>query len=270
MSRERGASSSSQSTGDPSLAQRLRRANASQLLALVDEHGAQLGIREVRQILLNPFATGAVLEALLSNRRLIGRSEIRSALCRDPRAPQHRALQFLSGLFWRDLMEIGKNSRMAAAVRRAADRTLRQRLPRLTTGEKITLARGAVPAVLTELFHDPNPRVIRALLDNPRADEETIVRFAADRALHPRMLLIVAEDPRWGRRYEVRNALCRNPQAPLRIQLELLEGLLRDDLNAVAELDEHSSVVRQRARELLEERSIGGTHRLDSGFDGSD
>lgn len=260
MSAAHGPTGPSSSTDRPSegLARRLRQANSVELVRLVEEHGLELGLAEVRQILLNPYATGQLLDTLLGFRHLASRNEIKSALCRDRRTPQTTALRFVSGLFWRDLMEIARDRRISAAVRRVAERYLVQRLPRLATGERIALARRATPMVLMELRRDPNPRVIRAVLDSPLLDEEIVLVLVSDVRAHPRILQLVADTPRWGTRYEVRLGLARNPKTPFRILFAILEVLRVEDLEMVAEIEEHSSIVRERARERLAERSPSG------------
>ena len=236
------------------LARRLRQAGERELARLVEEHGLELELREVRQILLNPHATGRLLATLLSFRHLVGRQEIKSALCRDHRMPQATAMRFVSGLFWRDLMEIARDRRISPAVRQVAEKYLVQRLPRLSTGEKVALARRATPVVLVELRRDPSPRVIQAMLDSPLLTEEGVLILVSDRQIHPKMLQLVADTPRWGTRYEIRVGLSRNPRTPFGVLSALLEFLLREDLEAVAGNSEHSSIVCEWARQRLEQR----------------
>lgn len=218
----------------------------------------ELGVKEVRQVLLNPFANAQVLEALLAVRRLATMVEVRAAVCRDRRCPQHVAMRHLGGLFWRDLMEIARDTSIPAGTRRVAERTLNQRLPRLTAGEKIALARRASPAVLAELRHDPSPRVIAAVLENSRLTEDTLLPMILAERTHPRLLQMIADAPRWGRRYDVRFALARNPRTPFRVLFEILDTLQVDDLRTIIAQDSHASIVRHRASQRIRERTPRG------------
>ena len=66
---------------------------------------------------------------------------------------------------------------------------------------------------------------------------------------------LVARTPRWGTRYEIRVALSRNTRSPFRVIFDVLPTLRRQDLAIVAHREEHSSIVRARARELLDAAS---------------
>ncbi len=217
------------------------------------EHGHILELRHVRQILNNPFLTESVVEELASHRRLTSVYEIKAALCRHPKTPQPSAMRFVSSLFWRDLLEITVDVRIRSGTRTLAEKYLTLRLPRLTLGEKIALARRATANVLARLGQDPDARVIAALLQNPRLTESDLEPVVAG-SRHPRHLELIAKAPRWGSSYRIRVALSLNPLAPFRALFRILPDLQRDDLQAVANLEAHSTIVRERAREILESR----------------
>ncbi len=246
-----------------SLAADLRRANAAQLLDLVDQYGRELQLQHVRQILLNPFCDRPVLEALLCNRGLMSTNAVRSALCRHRKTPQADAMRHVGGLFWRDLMEIALDLHLTPAVRQVATRTLLQRLPRLALGEKVNLARRATPDIAVHLAALPDLKILSAVLDNPRLTVSALLPLANDHTASPHKLALLADHPRWGRPYEIRVALGRNPQAPFRVHLAILPELRRDDLRQIAELKEHASIIRQRADELARKRIPGGGPRKD-------
>ncbi len=233
-----------------SLAVRLRRATSGQLLELIPDHGREMTVREVRQVLLNPFVTPQAIEELLAIRRLLSVYEVKSAIARHRRTPPTAALRFVSGLFWRDLVDIAADLRIAPAVRRVAEKYLVRRLSRLAVGEKMAVARRATPVVLAQLRHDPSVQVIKALLENPRLTEEALLPLVSSPKALPRILELVAGNERWGPRYDIRLGLSRNPQTPCRVLLEILPHLRRDDLSAVAAVDAHSWIVRHRAGEM--------------------
>lgn len=232
------------------LAPRLRRAGSAELWRLTAEHLRALTMREVRQILLNPYVTAEVIEELLLARHLLSGYAMRRAIARHLRTPEVAALRLLPGLYWRDLLEITLDVRLRPSLRRSAEKYLVQRLPGLAVGEKISLARRASAAVVTELRQDPSLRVVAALLDNPRLTEQLLVPLAA-RSTSPRVLDLVAKSPRWGRRYEIRAALAKNAATPFRAVFAILPTLRRDDVAAVAADEQQSTVVRNRAAELL-------------------
>ena len=239
---------------DPSdLARRLREAGTEELVALVRERSAELDPALVGQALRNPFCTAEVLEEIAAERRLLSQYEVRRALALHPRAPEVLAMRFVPGLYWRDLMELGLDTRLRPTLRRAADLQLAARLPQLALGEKMSLARRASAGVLDQLRHDPSPRVIAALLDNPRLTEGVLTPVVSKTSTPPAVLELIAADRRWGVRYPLRLALVRNPSTPLETAWRILGMLRKADLKPVAADPRLPEAVRRRARVLLGE-----------------
>jgi len=238
------------------LGARLSRANSKQLLELVAGTRG-LTPRQVYRVLRNPYVTAEAIEALLGVRGLLASYQVRSAIARHRRTPETVALRFISGLYWRDLLEITVDMRISPAVRRVAEKYLVRRLGRLTLGEKIAIARRAAADVMSHLLKDPSLHVIKALLQNPRMTEAVLLPMIASESTMPRVLDLVAGDPRWATRYEIRLALCRNTRSPFRVILDLLPALRRQDLATIARQESHSSVIKQRADELLAASRIG-------------
>ncbi len=237
----------------PELARRLREAGAEELTALVREHANELDPEAVRQALRNPHCTAEATEEIAAQVRLLSFYEVRRDLTMHPRTPEIVALRFVPGLYWRDLMDLGCDTRLRPTLRRAADLQLGVRLPQLALGEKVSLARRASQGVLSQLRYDPSPRVIAAVLDNPRLTEMLLAPVVARVATPPAVLALIAGDRRWGVRYSVRVALARNPSAPVDVAWQILGTLRRTDLQAVATDPRCSAPVRQRARVLLKE-----------------
>jgi hypothetical protein len=157
------------------LGRRLRRAGRDELLALVDEHAAELSPAEVRQALRNPYCGSEAVEVVARQERLLAYYEVRRELALARQTPEALALRLVPGLWWRDLMLVSLDARLPPLVRRAAEQGLISRLPKLAVGEKVSLARRASGGTIAQLRHDPNPRVIAALLDNPRLTEGLLV-----------------------------------------------------------------------------------------------
>lgn len=246
------------------LLHRLRRAPRASLLELVEGHGRDFTIRELRQVLLNPFADGEVLQVLAANRKLVSMHEARAAIARHRRTPEPIAMRLIPNLFWRELAELTLDLRIRASVRRVAERYLTQRLPRLSEGEKINLARRSVETVAARLIAEARPRVVDAGLDNPRLSENALLEVVTAEQAQPRLLARIAGHPRWGVRYEVRAALCRQAKTPYRFIIRHLDGLRPEELVRVAANEEHADFLRAMARELLARRALPGGIGLES------
>jgi len=153
----------------------------------------------------------------------------------NPRVPRHLALRLVPSLFWRDLADVAAAPRVAGAVRVRAEGVLKERVPELRLGERMTLGKIATPAVLETLLADPDAKVIRACLQNPRLREEDLVS-AVRQEMAPRALLEGApESWRWRDSYALRLALVLQPRTPLGTSLAQISSLLPADLLRVAE-----------------------------------
>ncbi|MFN7147383.1 MAG: hypothetical protein ACK4YP_26685, partial [Myxococcota bacterium] len=141
--------------------------------------------------------------------------------------------------------------------RHADDGAIEPRNPHLelTPGERTAAARGRDRLVLDRLLHDRDPRVIAALLDNPRVTERDVVRIAAMRPTSAAILGLVAGHARWGQRYRVRKALAFNPASPLALSRPLLPTLLRQDLAELAGSQVLTEELRAEVRALLAPRT---------------
>lgn len=240
--------------GEPAttdLGRALREADSERLLDLLRDRLPDLAVPEVRQALVNPFVTAEAIELVAAQKRLLASYEVRREVAINPHTPQVLALRFVPGLFWRDLLRLGADIRVRPVVRRAADLRLVERLPGLSVGEKVAIARSAGSGLLGHLRHDPSARVIAALLDNPRLTLGVLMPLVSSESALPAVLKLIAEDRRWGVRYEVRQALAKNPRTPPDSALRMLAWLQKADLRAVAVDARLAPAVRRRAQLLL-------------------
>ncbi len=234
-----------------SLQVRLREADAKELMQLLKKHLAELDVPEVRQVLRNPFLTQQGVELLLEERRLLAFSEIKRSLVCHPRTPEIRARRLVPTLFWGDLLQISGDARVPPNVRHSADLQIRQRLPVLAVGERMSIARRASPVLVQQLRMDSDPRVIDALLDNTRLTEGSLMPLLGSDRARPEILTLIARHRKWGIHYGVKSALCRNARTPPEIVLGLLSQLKKSDLRAVYQDRRLSMAVRRRAGTLL-------------------
>lgn len=219
---------------------------------MVRSRRGELGPDSVRHALRNSYVDAQIIDELLEHPRLRKFYEVRRAIAAHPRTQQTKAVGLIAGLYWRDLLRIGADSRVKPAVRRAADQRLAERLGRLSLGERVLLAREAGPGLIPRLLQERDARVVAALLNNPRLTEPMLAPLVNSPVAVPEALQLVAESPKWGSRYEIRLALCRNPMTPLELALSLLAGIKKYDLRAICVDTRTSAEVRQRAALLTE------------------
>ncbi len=169
----------------------------------------------------------------LASTHWAGTLRVQFCLVNHPRTPLAVAMNLAKFLFWRDLNLVAQNFRLPTEVRHVAESTLQQRLPAMAVGEKVTLARLAGGQTLKMLRLDKDPKVIQALLENPRLMEEDVLYLVSQARTPAPVLESVARDPKWSSRREVRIALLRNPRTPLAAAITFISSLTSVEMKSL-------------------------------------
>ncbi len=103
------------------------------------------------------------------------------ALAAHPRAPRHLALRLLRHFYTADLMQFGLRPSVAADLKHFAAEQLVARLPSVTLGERLTLARRASETVAAALLLDKESRVAHTALENSRLTEAAVIKRSCAR-----------------------------------------------------------------------------------------
>lgn len=220
---------------------------------------AELDAAELNRLLVDPHLTARVIRAILADEAALKRRLVRRAIAAHRATPFAEAQRMISTLFWSDLVDLGRDTSVRPAVRRAANEALLERYEGLSIGERMAIARRAGMELLARVRHDPEPRVVAAMLDNPRLTEGTLLPVVASGRSSPKVLTTVAESSRWAARYQVRRLLCRNRKTPPKIALDLVARLKKADLAALASDPAVRPEVRRRAGLLLGRGSAAHT-----------
>jgi len=217
----------------------------------------ELGPSELKLLLRNPSAPATVLEEIGSNRGWMGHLELRRGFVRHPHAPPALARHLLGHLYWRDWCDIAAHPPANPRIRRQAEQLLLANVGELAIGERIMLARRATRALIPAFLTDPEPRVIQALLGNPRLVEIDLLRLANEPRSTREVLRCVAEHPLWGQRRDLRVALLKRPELAVQTALRLARKLDPQDLRMLVEDDKVAQIVRVDIERRLRESSGG-------------
>jgi len=151
------------------------------------------------------------------------------------------------------------NHRLAPALRAAAERTLRDRLPELELGERVTLGRLAPLLLLRALLEEEeHPRVVASILLNPRLPEADVLALVASPDTPPETLRLISESSRFGTRRAVELGLVKNRRTPVHVALRALLGLPRSALSAVVSRMDLPPLLRLGAERRLSGERPGG------------
>ena len=121
----------------------------------------------------------------------------------------------------------------------------------LTLGEKKSLAKGKRTLLWEKLLFDPDPTVIRNILQNPRMVELEVIRIASRRPIPGAVLRAIFDNHRWIKRYRVKRTLIFNPHTPVEVSRNLLGYMLQPDLKEVSQDLSLNLQVREEAAFLL-------------------
>jgi hypothetical protein len=237
---------------DEPLSVRISRADRKGLVELVATHLARLTERDAAQALRHPHASEAMILEVLSSRALMASRAVRRLVAGHPQTPRHDALHALDDLLWRDLMDIGRETRTPPPVRRAANRRLLEALRRMAVGERVAVARFAHPDLFPALFADVDLRVLEALLQNPRLTPDDVQRWLATGHPGPEGLSLLATEARWALRPAVRAAILLHPSTPRASALALLTSASREELRRVCDTPGADALLAACAASLLE------------------
>jgi hypothetical protein len=192
------------------------------------------------------------LETLAATSPWSERPRLLARVVLHPRAPRALALRLVGVLQWRDLADVALASWTTAAVRFRAESLLRDGLPDMRLGDRVTLARLATPALLPALLADAEPRVVEGALQNGRLREEDLVTALRRQDASRTLTETAAASPRWGTSYAVRLALVLQPRTPLPLALQQISSLVPRDLRRVAQQEDLPRLVRLAAAGVLE------------------
>ena len=167
----------------------------------------------------------AAIERLAKNGSVIKGRKVKIALICHPRTPRHVSLPMIRHLYTFDLMNVALAAVTPADIKRVADEALVTRVPTISSGERLTLARRASAAVAAALLNDKELRVMKTALDNSRLTESAIVRAVNTRTTTEALIQAVCHHPKWSLRHEVQIALLRNEKTPLASALYFAQSL---------------------------------------------
>lgn len=210
------------------------------------------------QLMRKRELASSLLEAIARHERWASRHVVRGAIVNHPKTPKTLALRLLTLLFWKELLKVTANVRLAMPIRIAAERRLKEKLPELELGEKISLARTAPPGLIALLAEENDEGLIRALLTNPRLRETDVSALVSRTSILPGALRVVAQSEQWSHRPAIRKAILSHPNAPVHVALALLERLRARDVRNLLRKGVLPRVVALAAERRLEKHAAGG------------
>jgi hypothetical protein len=174
------------------------------------------------------------LEQIRKHKSLAKLRKVQLAVVMHPRTPRHVSVPAIRHLYAFELMQVALLPGVAADVKRAAEEALIGRVPTISSGERLTLAKQSSGRVAAALLRDKEQRIMQAALANPQMTEAWIVKALKAETGTELLAPEICRHPKWSHRIDVKAALVTNRFTPLaRVALlaaELPRNMLKDIL----------------------------------------
>lgn len=235
-------------------------ASGEELLALLP----QLPVESVQAALKNPALSENHLLLVLKRRDLTeehlkgicrlaiteSSHALKVAVAHHPSTPAPQLLGILPHLYLFELLNFCFIPGITPDQKLAVERAIIQRLPVTPLGNKLTLARRATPVVLEALLKEGDSRVVELCLANPRLKEGAVFQFLRSGGATAESISLVARNPRWQHRPNLKEAILTNPRTPLVWFTLWLPGMRPGDLKRLIA----SCRLNPQQKKLVEER----------------
>ncbi|MGB8542354.1 MAG: hypothetical protein WCD49_12030 [Candidatus Acidiferrales bacterium] len=255
--------------GDESAAgfQRARSASGDELDTLIHDGDAEVLLAllenpnmqepQISRLLERLDLPAELLERVAKEAKWNSSESVRIRLVRHPHTPRRVAFSMLRQLFLFDLVRVSLLLSASADIRRAAEELIIARVPHLPIGEKLTLARRGPARVAGAVLAEGQPQAVKLALANSFLSESQVLKILARAELSPRVVIAIAQHPKWSVQYNVRVALVRHPHTPVPALLEFLPDLTLRDLKDIAGLEQLTVHSRKYVQQELARRASG-------------
>jgi hypothetical protein len=198
-----------------------------------------------------------VLSAIAAESKWLSSEAVRMRLASHPRTPKRVALATARQLYLFDLVRLSLLPSAPADIKRVAEEIVISRVPHIPVGQKLTLARRGPARVAGAIVAEGHAQAVKLGLNNPYLTESQILKVLNKVGVPERVVVAVAEHPKWSLQYNVSIALVRNPQTPFSIVSALLPRLKADDLRDLAAIQDVTPRLRKQIEEHLAQKAPG-------------
>lgn len=236
-----------------SFAEEISAADSGALLKFLDD--PRLDDDHLCILLARKDLPGVFLDELARRRELLHGYSVIRALSFHPSVPRKVALRLLRELHLMDLMKLSQAATSAPDLQRSAEEHLIARLPHVTLGQKIALARQASARILAVLIVEGNAQVVEPAVENPRLTEAQVLKLLARDKLPLAVVPAFCRSHRWTSVPNVALALLRYPHTPPEAAVKILPHVGSADLRALVQTKTICQTMRRHMQRELSHRS---------------
>lgn len=215
------------------------------LLAVLDNPKFQEKHAEalVQRVDVSPTVLAGVAET--GKGKWMSSESVRLGLAQHPHTPKRIARTALRQLFLFNLVRLTLLPSAPPDIRRFAEDVILGRVPHLPMGEKLTLARRGPARVAAAILAEGHPQAVKRALGNAFLTEAQVLKTLAKDGLNDRVIIAIAEHPKWSCRSIVQLKLARNAATPLEFVQRFISDLTERDLSELSNSSETPVSVRK-------------------------
>jgi hypothetical protein len=234
-------------------AEEISQANANALLEILDD--PRLDDEHICILLARKDLPADFLSEFARRRELLHGYPVIRAMAFHPNIPRKIALRLLRELHLMDLMKLSQAATAAPDLQRSAEEHLIARLPHVTLGQKIALARQSSARILAALIIEGNIQIVEPAVENPRLTEAQVLKLLARDKLPLAIVPAFCRSSRWTSVPNVALALLRYPHTPPEAATKILPHVPSADLRALVQTKTVSQILRHHIQREIAHRS---------------
>jgi hypothetical protein len=135
--------------------------------------------------------------------------------------------------------------------------TLTQRVMKLSTNQKITLAIKGGKEERTLLIREANRLIQVNVIRNGRITEGEVAYIAQMRTVNEEVLRIISNSREWMKKYPITKALVMNPRTPLPVAMTHFKRLYDSDMKLIIKDRNVAELLRREAKRMVEMKAHG-------------
>jgi len=171
-----------------------------------------------------------VLGMLAADIRFKDSYKLKLAICKNPKTPQKITLSLLKFLRIFDLGDMTKEQLIPISIRQKIEYSISEKMASLPSGTKTALAKRSNSNIVVSLLEKGDKNVIAACLESPSITEGHLCKLINRLSSKPLLIRMIAENQKWSLRYDIRFALIRNFQTPMKYAVEFINSIKTSDL----------------------------------------
>ena len=171
-----------------------------------------------------------ILGYLASDIRFRESYKLKLTICRNPKTPQNVTLALIKFLRIFDLGDLTRDHSIPINLRQKIEYLILEKIPSMPSGTMIALSKRANSNIVVALMEKGDKKVIRECLDSSALTEGHIFKAIMKTDTRPVLVKMVAENPKWSLRYNIRISLIRNYHTPMLQVVQFISGLTTRDL----------------------------------------